>query len=71
MSGFFRIIDGSFLNTRERVWIHYFRTALHGLLTAIAMAATNTVRLVSFLTDDGTIPSIEKGCCSRESPFHN
>jgi hypothetical protein len=32
---------------------------------------TTTVRIVSFLAGEGKIPGIEKGCRSREPPFHH
>jgi hypothetical protein len=35
------------------------------------MAVKYTVRIVSFLTDEEKIPGIDKGCRSREPPFHH
>jgi hypothetical protein len=47
------------------------RDLVEKLLTVIAMAVKQTVRLVSFLADEEKILGIEKGRRSPEPPFHH
>jgi hypothetical protein len=47
------------------------RDLVEKLLTVIAMAVKQTVRLVSFLADEEKILGIEKSRRSRAPPFHH